>query len=334
MIRSATMRAMIFRQYGNPKEVLHLVSDLKIPEPKANEVLVKTESCSINAADRIMVRANYFVIRLLLGLFKPARSNSVLGMDVAGTIHAIGSQVENFRVGDSVVADISQSYGGGFAEYAIVKSSELVPIPPGVSFEDAATVPISGQAAMMGIDVCAIKPGDKVLVNGASGGVGSFGVQIAKMQGAHVTAICSTEKADTVRSWGADEVVDYNKVALENLAPNTYDTVFDTACFQHPTVFAKAMKDDGKYVLLGGSFYNMLRVKLFGQWYGRSSQKFKALPERKNALPNISKVLVMIADGRIKPAIQNIVPLAEVPNAISSLEQRTVVGKIVVQNQL
>mmetsp|Transcript_5492 Transcript_5492/g.6386 ORF Transcript_5492/g.6386 Transcript_5492/m.6386 type:complete len:335 (+) Transcript_5492:389-1393(+) len=334
MIRSGVMRAMIFRQYGNPKDVLHLVTDQKIPEPKANEVLVKTETCSINAADRIMVRANYFIIRLLLGLFKPAKSNSILGMDVAGTIHAIGKNVENFRIGDSVVADISQSYGGGFAEYTIVKSSELVRLPPGVSFEDAATVPISGQAAMMGIDVCAINSGDKVLINGASGGVGSFGVKLAKAQGAHVTAICSPEKADTVKSWGADEVLDYTKVALVDLAPHTYDAVFDTACFQHPTVFARAMKDDGKYVLLGGSFYNMLRVKLFGQWYGRSSQKFQALPDRNNAVANITKVLEMIADGSIKPAIQNTIPLDEVPNAINSLEQRTVVGKIVVHNQL
>ena len=188
-------------------------------------------------------------------------------MDIAGTIQAIGEGVEGYQVGDAVAADIRKALGGGFAEYAVVNARDLVKKPAEVSFGQAATVPISGQAAMMGMILCAIKPGDRVLINGASGGVGSFAVQIAKAQGAHVTAMCSAAKADAVKSWGADEVVDYRTTSVRDLNENTYDAVFDTASFGSPGNFAGILKDDGRYVLVGGNYYNMLRVKFFGRWY-------------------------------------------------------------------
>ncbi len=328
------MRAIVFHQYGDPKEVMELVNDREIPKPNANEVLVKVERSSINAADKHMVRANYLIVRLVLGLFRPAKKNRVLGMDIAGTIQTIGEGVKGFQVGDAVAADIRKTFGGGFAEYVTVKAVDLVKKPAEVSFEQAATVPISGQAAMMGIILCAIKPGDKVLINGASGGIGSFGVQIAKAQGAHVTAICSVAKADAVKSWGADEIVDYKKTSVRDLKKDTYDAVFDVASFGSPSDYAGVLKDDGRYVLVGGSYYNMLRVKIFGRWYAQGAQQFKSTTQEVEVTANIEKVFEMIAQGEVKPAIQKTISLREVPDAIPTLEQRGVVGKIVVNNQL
>ena len=328
------MRAVVFHRYGAPEKVMELVSEQDVPEPKRDEVLVKIERSSVNAADRHMVRANYLIVRLLLGWFKPAEKNRILGMDLAGTVHATGKDVEDFQVGDAVVADIRKAFGGGFGEYAVVRAVDLVKKPARVSFEQAATVPISGQAAMMGVLLCEIDPGDKVLINGASGGVGSFGVKLAKALGAHVTAMCSAEKADAVKRWGADEVVDYETTPVEELERNSYDAVFDAACFQSPSRFADVLRDNGRYVLVGGSYYNMLRVKAFGRWYARGAQTFKTLTQEVEVTANIERVLAMIAEGRIEPAIERSVSLSDVPAAIRSLERRTVVGKIVVNNRI
>ncbi len=324
------MRAIVFRDYGDPVEVMELVEDCEIPKPNKNEVLVKTECASVNAADRYIVRANYFIIRMVFGLFRPSKKKRILGMDIAGTIQYIGKNVKGFQVGDAVVADIRKSFGGGYAQYAIVNAKQLVKKPEEVSFEQACTVPISGQAAMMGMILCDIKPGDKVLVNGASGGVGSIGIQIAKAQGAYVAAICSTNKVEAVKSWGADEIVDATKKdSIKALIGNEFDAVFDTASFQCPGRYKQILKREGKYVLVGGDFYNMLKIKLFGR-FGRGSQNFMALTQKVEVTTNIKTVLEMIASNKIKPAIQKVISLQGVPDAIHSLEQRTVVGKIVI----
>ncbi|UZO80378.1 NAD(P)-dependent alcohol dehydrogenase [Aquimarina sp. ERC-38] len=330
MKHSKLMRAIIFRDYGNPQKVLKLVKNRKIPIPNKNEVLVKVECASVNAADRHIVRANYLIIRLIFGLFRPSKNKRILGMDIAGTILSIGRNVKGFQVGDAVVADIRKSYGGGYAEYATVHKKYLVKKTEGVSFEQACTVPISGQAAMMGMILYSINLGNKVLVNGASGGVGSFGIQIAKAQGAYVTAICSTQKIEVVKSWGADEIIDYKKKdSIKALIGKEFDAVFDTASFECPGRYKQILKKSGRYVLVGGDFYNMLKVKSLGR-FDRGSQKFMALTQKVEVTKNIKTVLEMIADKKIKPAIQKVISLKDVPDALHSLEQRTVVGKIVV----
>lgn len=327
------MRAMIFKEYGNPKEVMSLTKDVKLPDIDEDEVLVKIERSSINAADKYMVRANYFIIRLFLGLFKPNKDKRILGADVAGRIESKGKNVKKFKIGDGVVADTRRRLGG-FAEFIVLKEVDIVKIPKNVSFEQAATVPISGQAAMMGIIRSRIKPGDKILINGASGGVGSFGVQIAKALGAHVTAMSSKEKAETVKSWGADEVIDYKKTLITELADNSFDAVLDTASFESPSKFSKIIKDDGTYVLVGGNFYNMLKVKYFGRFYEKASQEFRTVIQEVSVNDNIKTVLNYIEEGKIDPAIQKVISLKDIPDAINELEQRKVVGKIVVNNQL
>lgn len=326
------MCAIVFHKYGDPREVMEPDCNQEIPKPNKNEVLVKVECSSINAADRYMVRGNYLIVRLVLGLFKPAKKKKVLGMDIAGFIEAIGDEVKGIETGDTVVADMRKSFGGGFAEYAIVNAAHIVKKPEQVSFEKAATVPISGQAAMMGLIHCTIKPGDKILINGSSGGVGSFGVQLAKEQGANVTALCSAKKMNAVKRWGADKTIDYKKTSIKELPENEFDAVLDTASFGNPNDFSKTLKDNGRYVLVGGNFYTMLRLKLFGRWYGRSNQKFKSLTQDVEVTANIEKVLGMIVEGKINPAIQKTITLKEVPAAIHCLEQRTVIGKIIVNH--
>ncbi|MBB6458989.1 NAD(P)-dependent alcohol dehydrogenase [Flammeovirga kamogawensis] len=324
------MRAVAFERYGNPEEVMKVINDQEIPKPNANQVLVKITYSSINAADQHMIRANYLIIRLLLGLFKPAKKNRIVGMDITGSIEAVGDNVKDFNIGDEIVADMRKSLGGGFAEYAIVDVENLVKIPSNVSHEQAATVPISGQAAMMGILLCEIQPGDRVLINGASGGVGSFGVQLAKYKGAHVTAICSSEKASAVKSWGADEVIDYKKTSVSELENDSYDKVFDVASFRSPKDFKKTLKKDGRYILVGGNYYNMLKVKFFGKCYARGTQKFKSLTQDVEVNENIKTVLDLIGKGKVIPAIQKTISLEDVPSAIGSLEKRTIVGKVIV----
>lgn len=327
------MRAVIFQKYGNPREVMRLVEDKSIPNLKDDEVLVKIESSSINAADKHMIRANYLIIRLVLGLFKPSKNKEVMGVDLAGTIHSKGSQVANYDIGDAVVADIRKNFGGGFAEYAVVKAKDLVRKPEKITFNQATTVPISGQAAMMALILCQIKEGDHILINGASGGVGSFGVQIAKALGAHVTAFSSKSKAKAVKSWGADEVIDYNKNSILDLNANKFDAVFDTACFESPKKFSRVLKSDGIYVLVGGNYYDMLRVKTFGRFYAKESQRFITVTQDVPVTENIERVLTLLVENKVNPAIQKVVSLKDIPDAIGELEQRKVVGKIVVNNQ-
>ncbi len=327
------MRAIMYRQYGEPKKVLALEHGLNIPSPKANEVLVKVENSSINAADHHMVRAKYLIVRLFLGLFRPAKKYQTPGMDVAGTVQALGTKVNSFDLGDAVVADIRESFGGGYAEFAVVKANDIVRKPDEVSFNEAATVPISGQAAMMALTQSGVRSGDRVLVNGASGGVGSFSVLIAKALGAHVTAICRTEKVAVVKSWGADEIIDYTKTSIEDLGQGIYDVVIDTACFQSPGAYSNVLANDGRYILVGGSYYKMLQIKLFGRLFAKNAQKFTSVTQEVPVAENIAIVLEMIAQGKFKPAIQRTIPLDEVADAIHSLEQRKVVGKIVVGNQ-
>ncbi len=328
-----TMRAIIFHRYGDPNAVMQITNTQEIPKPNANQVLVKVQCSSVSAADKHMVRANYLIIRLLVGLFRPARKNKILGMDIAGTVHDVGERVTGFKAGDAVAADLRKALGGGFAEYAIVNAEDLVEVPDAVSFEQAATVPISGQAAMMGIILCRLKTGDRDLVRGASGGVGSFAIKIAKALGAHVTALCSAAKAEVVKTWGVDDIVDCETTAIQDLAPNSFDAVFDAASFGSPGVFTEILKNDGVYVLVGGNYYNMLRVKFFGRWYARGNQSYKTMSQDVPVRENIANVFHMISRGEVTPHIQKTIPLREVPGAIGSLERREVIGKIVVNNQ-
>ena len=204
-----TMKAIVCTKYG-PPDVLQL-QEVEKPTPKDDEVLVKVHAASVNAYDWHLLTADIFLVRLMGGgLIRP--KNAIPGVDIAGRIEAVGRNVKQFRPGDEVFGDISACGNGGFAEYVSVPENALALKPANLSFEEAAAVPMAALTALQGLrDQGKIQPGQKVLINGASGGVGTFAVQIAKSFGAEVTAVCSTRNLDMARTLGADQVIDYTK---------------------------------------------------------------------------------------------------------------------------
>ncbi len=202
------MKAIVYTEYG-PPDVLHL-KEVEKPAPKEDEVLVKVQAASVNARDWHLMRADPFLVRLMVGLLKPR--NTLIGSDMAGQVEAVGANVKQFKPGDEVFGDIGACGGGAFAEYVSVPEDALALKPASMTFEEAAAVPGAALAALQGLrDHGQIQPGQKVLINGASGGVGTFAVQIAKSFGAEVTGVCSTRNLDMASSLGADQVIDYTQ---------------------------------------------------------------------------------------------------------------------------
>ena len=202
-----TMKAIVNTQYGSP-DVLRMLNVAK-PTPKENEVLIRIHAVAVNAGDWHLLKADPFLVRLQFGLFKP--KYTILGADIAGRVEAVGQKVNKFRVGDEVFGDISSSGWGGYAEYVAVREDVLVLKPTNITFEEAAAVPMAAVTALLGLKEGNIQQGHTVLINGASGGVGTFAVQIAKVFGAVVTAVCSPRNMELARSLGADHVIDYTK---------------------------------------------------------------------------------------------------------------------------
>ncbi len=243
------MKAIVYTKYG-PPDVLHL-EDVKKPTFNEDQVLVKVHAASINAADWHRLTADIFLIRLMgMGLFKP--KNTILGAGIAGCVEAVGKNVKGFQPGDAVFGDVFGHGDGGFAEYVPVPESALALKPSNVSFEEAAATPLAAVTALQGLrDEGHIQPGQKVLINGASGGVGSFAVQIAKSFGAEITAVCSTRNVDMVRSLGADHVIDYKK---EDFTRNRqqYDLILAVNGYHPISAYKRALTPKGIYVMAGG----------------------------------------------------------------------------------
>lgn len=321
------MKAIVYTQYG-PPDVLHL-KDIQKPTPKDNEVLIKVHASSVNAAEPHVVRGEPFLVRLMIGgIFKP--SKTIPGADVAGVIEAVGNDVKQFKVGDAVFGDLSSAGWGAYAEYVCAPENILVMKPTNITFEQAASVPLAGISALQGLrDAGKIQAGQKVLVNGASGGVGMFAVQIAKALGAEVTAVCSTRKMDMVRSIGADHVIDYTQGDFLNHG-RQYDLILDAAAFRPFTDYARALTRQGIYVLVGGSTSLLFRTMLMAPIVSmRSTQKFKMLM----ANPSQKDLVFMkelLEAGKVIPVIDRCYGLAETPDAMRYLEDRKVQGKVVI----
>src|SRR5512139_1043329 len=264
------MKAIVYTKYG-PPDVLHL-KEVKKPALNDNQVLVKVHAASINASDWHLLTADPFPMRLMgVGLFKP--KNTILGADIAGCVEAVGRNVKQFRPGDAVFGDIFGLGSGSFAEYVSVPESVLALKPSNVSFEEAAAVPVAAVTALQGLrDQGHIQPGHKVLINGASGGVGTFAVQIAKSFGAEVTAVCSTRNLEIARSIGADHVIDYTK---EDFTQNgqRYDLILAVNGARAILDYRRALSRSGIYVALGGSMPQVLQAILLGPLVSRIGDK-------------------------------------------------------------
>ncbi|WP_147372994.1 NAD(P)-dependent alcohol dehydrogenase, partial [Calidithermus terrae] len=248
------MKAMVYTRYGSP-DVLEL-KEVPKPVPKAGEVLVRVHATALNAADWRLLTGTPRLLRLMFGLFRP--KHPVLGADVAGRVEAVGKDVKGFKPGDEVFGDLSGSGLGGLAEYVCAKEQALALKPPRLAFEEAAAVPMAAVTALQGLrDAGGIRPGQEVLINGASGGVGTFAVQIAKALGARVTAVCSSQKVDLARSLGADHVVDYAKEDFTK-SGRSYDLILDVAAYRPFSEYRPALGPQGVYALVGGHFNRIL----------------------------------------------------------------------------
>jgi len=324
-MNSSKMKAIVCTKYG-PPEVLQL-KEVEKPTPKYNEVLVKVHAASVNAADWHTMRADPWFLRLMGGGFlKP--KNKILGFDIAGRIETVGKNVERFQPSDDVIGVCDM---GGFAEYACTRENALVLKPAGMTFEKAAAVPVAAITALQGLrDKGQIQSGQKVLINGASGGVGTFAVQIAKSFGAEVTAVCSTRNLDMVRSIGADQVIDYTQEDFTKsgrrydliLAANGYHSIFD---------YKRALSPGGIYVVAGGSMAQFFQAMLLGPWISMTGSK--KMGSMEIAKPN-QKDLVFLSElleaGKVVPVIDRSYPLSEVAEAIRYLEEKHARGKVVI----
>jgi NADPH:quinone reductase-like Zn-dependent oxidoreductase len=320
------MKAIVYHNYGSP-DVLHLEEVAK-PTPKDDEVLIKVSAASINAADWHMLRADPFLARLYNGLLKPKRT--ILGSDVAGRVEAVGKNVRQFQPGDEVFGDLFENGWGGFAEYACAREDGVVVKPASVTFEDAAAVPLAGVTALQGLrDKGQIQPGQKVLINGAGGGVGTFAVQIAKAFGAEVTGVCSTKNVDMVRSLGADYVIDYTK---EDFTENgqQYDLILAANGYHPISAYKRALHPGGIYVMTGGSGAQMVQAMFLGPWISMTGEKkmgnLMAKPDKKD----LAFLKELLEEGKIVPVIDRRYPLSEVAEAIRYLEEGHAKGKVII----
>jgi NADPH:quinone reductase-like Zn-dependent oxidoreductase len=320
------MKAIVYQKYGSP-DVLQLEEVAK-PTPKDDEVLVKVHAASVNAGDWHLLRGDPFLVRLNLGLLKP--KHQILGSDVAGRVEAVGRNVKQFQPGDEVFGDIFESGLGAFAEYVCARENALVLKPANLSFEEVAAVPMAAITALQGLrDKGQIQQGQKVLINGASGGVGAFAVQIAKAFGADVTAVCSTKNVDMVRSLGADQVIDYTQ---EDFTKNgqRYDLILAANGYHPISAYKRALSPKGMYVMTGGSMAQLYQAMLLGPLISMTgSNKMGNLLSRPNQ-KDLVCMKELLEAGKVVPVIDRRYPLSETAEAIRYVEKGHARGKVVI----
>jgi NADPH:quinone reductase-like Zn-dependent oxidoreductase len=321
------MKAIVYERYGSP-DVLEL-KEVEKPTSKDNEVLVKVHAASAGAWDWHVLRADPFLVRLMGGGFlKP--KNTILGSEIAGRVEAVGRKVKQFQPGDEVFGDISECDLGGFAEYVCARENALVLKPASTTFEEAAAVPVAAVSALQGLrDKGQIQPGQKVLINGASGGVGTFAVQIAKSFGAKVTAVCSMRNLDMVRSIGADQVIDYTQEDFTK-SGQRYDLILAVNGYHPISDYKRALSPKGIYVMIGGSMAQMFQAMLLGPLISMTgSKKMGALMAKANK-KDLVFVKELLEAGKVVPVIDRRYPLSEVAEAIRYLEEGHARGKVVI----
>jgi NADPH:quinone reductase-like Zn-dependent oxidoreductase len=321
------MKAMVYTEYG-PPEVLRF-EEVEKPTAKEDEVLVKVLAASVNYPDWSLLRGDPFLIRLMAGgLLKP--KNTILGADIAGRIEAAGRNVTQFQPGDEVFGDISACGFGGFAEYVAVPEGALAPKPANLSFEQAAAVPMSAVVALQGLrDKGQIQPGQQVLINGASGGIGTFAVQIAKSFGAEVTGVCSTRNLDMVRSIGADRVIDYTR---EDFAGNAqrYDLILATAGYRSIFDYSRALRPKGVYVVTGGSMAQIFQPMILGPFVSMTGSKRMGNLSAKPDQQDLVFVKELLEAGQVVPVIDRCYPLRDVAEALQYYGEGHSRGKVVI----
>lgn len=311
------MKAVVNKKYGSP-QVLHLM-EVARPLVSGNHVLIKVHASSVNAADLDQLRGT-FMIRPT-GLFKPGYP--ILGSDVAGIVDELGPEVTQFKIGDEVYGDLTEHGFGAFAEYVSVPESALAMKPAGLTFTEAAAIPSAGGVAFLNLTAKrTIKPGDKILINGAGGGMGTFAIQFAKSFGAEVTGVDIGVKSEVMKSAGADHVVDYQHEDVTECG-KLFDLILDVASFRSPSSYKRILSPTGSYIVVGGSLRSILQTLIFG---GDKMGMVMAYPNRDTLL----QMRELVEAGSVKPIIDRVYSLIDVPEALSYLGSGQSLGKIVI----
>jgi 2-desacetyl-2-hydroxyethyl bacteriochlorophyllide A dehydrogenase len=325
--QGTTMNAVVYTHYGSP-DVLQLKEVAK-PTPKDDEVLIKIRAASVGAGSWHLLRGKPFLVRLSSGLSRP--KHPILGADIAGRVEQVGKNVTQFKIGDEVFGDLSKCGFGGFAEYVNAPENALVLKPTNLTFEQAAAVPVAAVTALQGLrDKGNIQAGQKVLINGASGGVGMFAVQLAKAFGAEVTAVCSTKNVDMVRTLGADHVIDYSK---EDFTKNgqQYDLILAANGNRSIFEYRRALAPRGRYVMSGGSNSQFLQATLLGPLLSMTgSKKMLSLLAKPNQ-KDLAFIKELLEAGKLTPVLDRDYQLSQVPEAIRYLEEKHPKGKVIIK---
>jgi NADPH:quinone reductase-like Zn-dependent oxidoreductase len=318
------MKAIVYHNYGSP-DVLHL-EEVKKPTPTDDEVLIKIYAVSVNRSDWEGLVGKPLYARLG-GLLKPREH--ILGSDIAGRVEMVGKSNQQFQLGDDVFGELA-GYGGGFAEYVCARGNLLALKPASISFEEAAAIPQAGVIALQGIrDKGQIQPGQKLLINGAGGGAGTFAIQLAKLHGAEVTGVDNTGKLDFMRSLGADHVIDYTREDFTK-SGKQYDLILDLIAHRSIFSYQRALRPNGSYFMVGGSVATMFQLLVLGPWIRRIKGKNLCLLAVQRNRKSLVTITELCEAGNIVPCIDKRYPLSEVPEALRYLGEGRVKGKVVI----
>lgn len=321
------MKAIIYDRYGGPDDLM--LTEVDKPALKDDGLLIRVHAASLNRSDWESLIGSPAYVRIG-GLFKP--STTILGSDIAGTVEEVGPDVTRFQPGDEVFGDILYFGSGGLGEYVSVpESAPLALKPPGISFEDAAALPQAGLLGVQGMrSKGGVQSGQKVLVNGAGGGGGTFSVQVAKSLGAKVTGVDSAIKLDLLRSLGADEVIDY---VVDDYTKGTdkYDRILDFVGNRSVFASRRALAEGGVYQVVGGPARRLLQVLLVGGLISRMGSKHLGVLIARPNSADLEELAGEVLAGRIKPVIDKTFPLAEVPEAMRRLGEERSLGKVVIR---
>jgi len=321
------MKAIVFTKYG-PPDGLDL-KEVPKPTPKDDELLIRVHASTINSWDWEFLNGKPFINRLMFGLLRPKPAKQILGADIAGTVEAVGKKITRFQPGEEVFGDLWSNWGG-FAEYACAQETALEPKPANATFEKAAAVPQAGVLALQGLRKAAqLQPGQKVLINGAGGGVGTFAVQLAKLSGAEVTGVDALHKLNVVRSVGADHVIDYTQEDFTKTGER-YDLIIDCQNFRSMFDIKRALRPGGTYAMVGGSI-----PRVYQLWFlsfcaplTRESRKLRLVAEGPNK--GLADLKELLDAGKLVPIIDRTYQLSEVPEAFRYFGEGRHKGKIVI----
>jgi len=312
------MQAVLYDQRGGP-EVLRL-ADIDVPEPQVGEVLVRLVASSINSWDW----------DLITGTWPFDKRSGQLGFDISGIVEQVGSGVTRFKPGDAVLGDLAFEGAKAFAEYLVVKETYLAAKPEGLSFIDAAALPQAGLLAALGLSKAPeIKSGSRVLINGAGGGVGLLAIQLAKIEGAHVTGVDSAIKLEAIRAAGADQAIDYAQTDFTRTGER-YDRIIDVVARRSPFDFARTLAPGGRLAVIGGAAGALLSVVSVGSMLALLTGKRMGLAIHKPKMAELDRLTVLCTAGRLKPVIDSTYPLAKIQEAFARYASGEFVGKIVI----